>query len=160
MASIPTTLMWVVMLALEGLIAPLGEPAFERHSEVEAPSVGGSKVARLQLGRSLQKHWVAPPPSFKHFNPLANSSPRAGMIPSGNMRRLIFIGPRCPWGPIYGWICPWVSETPCWNLTDVTLADQATNSIPNDKGNRAMQVTQSGGQLWNQCKWRHLMTKL
>jgi chitodextrinase len=36
------------------------------------------------------------------------------------------------------------------NLTDVTLADQATNSIPTDKANKtiqvnvAMQVTQSG----------------
>ena len=88
-----------MMLALEGLLAPL------RHSEVEAPSVGGSKVARLQFGRSLQKHWVAPPPSFKHFSPLANTSPSVGIIPSGNMTRLIFIGPRFPWGPIYKSIC-------------------------------------------------------
>ena len=48
--------------------------------------------------------------------------------------------------------------------TYVTLADQATNSIQTDdanmaiQGNVAMQVTQYGGQLWNQCKWHHLMT--
>merc|ERR1711909_193401 len=84
MASIPTTLIRVMMLALEGLLAPL------RQSEVEAPSVGGSKVARLQFGRSLQKHWVAPPPSFKHFSPLANTSPSVGIIPSKHpMRRRV-----------------------------------------------------------------------
>ena len=52
-----------------------------------------------------------------------------------------------------------------WNLTDVTLADEDTNSILTDNANRvipgnvAMHVTQPGGQLWKQCKWRHLMTK-
>ena len=41
------------------------------------------------------------------------------------------------------------------NLTDVTLADQATNSIQADnanmaiQGNVAMEMTQPGGQLWN-----------
>ena len=51
------------------------------------------------------------------------------------------------------------------NLTDVTLADQATNSIQADnanmaiQGNVAMKVTQSDGQLWNQCKRRHPLTK-
>ena len=51
------------------------------------------------------------------------------------------------------------------NLTDVTLADQATNSIQADnanmtiQGNMAMKVTQSSGQLWNQCKRRHPFTK-
>ena len=46
----------------------------------------------------------------------------------------------------------------------MTLADQATNSIQTDdanmaiQGNVAMQVTQYGGQLWNQCKLLHLMT--
>ena len=33
----------------------------------------------------------------------------------------------------------WVSETPFWNLTDVTQADQATNSIPTDDANMAIQ---------------------
>ena len=27
------------------------------------------------------------------------------------------------------------------------------------QGKVAMQVTQPGGQLWNPCKWRRLMTK-
>ena len=51
------------------------------------------------------------------------------------------------------------------NLTDVTLADEDTNSILTDNANRAIQgnvaiqVTRPGGQLWKQCKWRHLTTK-
>ena len=51
------------------------------------------------------------------------------------------------------------------DLTDVTLADKDTDSILtyNAKraiqGNVAMKVTQSGGQLCNQCKRRHLLTK-
>ena len=50
------------------------------------------------------------------------------------------------------------------NLTDVTLADQATNSMQADnanmaiQGNVAMKVTQSSGQRWNQCKRRHPFT--
>ena len=34
---------------------------------------------------------------------------------------------------------PSVSLTPCWNLTDVTLANEDTNSIPTDNANRAIQ---------------------
>ena len=51
------------------------------------------------------------------------------------------------------------------DLPDVTLADQATNSIYADnanmaiQGNVAIQLNQPGGKFWNQCKWRHLMTK-
>ena len=43
----------------------------------------------------------------------------------------------------------------CVDLTDVTLADEDTNSILTDNANRAIQgnvsiqVTQSDGQLWN-----------
>ena len=54
---------------------------------------------------------------------------------------------------------------PCVELTDVTLADEDTKSIPTDNVNRAiqgnvtMQVIQPSGQVWKQCKWRHLMTK-
>ena len=49
----------------------------------------------------------------------------------------------------------WLRETPCWDLTDVTLADEDTNSILTDNANRAiqgnvaMQVTQPGGQICN-----------
>ena len=55
-----------------------------------------------------------------------------------------------------------VSETPFADLTDVTLADEDTNSILTDNANRAIQgnvaiqVTQSGGQSW---KWSHLVVK-
>ena len=43
----------------------------------------------------------------------------------------------------------------CEDLTDVTLADEDSNSIPADDVNRAfldnvaMQVAPSGGQQWN-----------
>ena len=63
------------------------------------------------------------------------------------------------WGPIYVSqslsVCLSVSKRHCANLTDVTLADQATNSIQADnanmaiQGNVAMEMTQPGGQLWN-----------
>ena len=45
----------------------------------------------------------------------------------------------------------------------MTLADEDTNSILTDNANRAiqgnvaMQVTQSGGQLWKKWKWRRLV---
>ena len=67
----------------------------------------------------------------------------------------IFIGPRCPWGPIYGSGCLLVSLRPCADLTDVTLAAEDSNSILTDnadralQGNMAMRLTQPGG-LW-QC---------
>ena len=50
-----------------------------------------------------------------------------------------------------------VTPRPCVDLTDVTLADEDTNSILTDNVNRAfqcnvaMRVTQLGGQLWNQA---------
>ena len=45
-----------------------------------------------------------------------------------------------------------LTTTPFWNLTDVTLADENTNSILTDnarpfQGNVAMQVAPSGGQI-------------
>ena len=72
--------------------------------------------------------------------------------------KFIFIGSRCPWGPIYGFASLKLSKTPFANLTDVTLADEDTNSILTDNANRAiqgnvamqlMQVAPSGGQIWN-----------
>ena len=56
----------------------------------------------------------------------------------------------------------WVRDL--WlHLTDVTLADEDTNSILTDNANRAIQgnvtmhVMQPGGQICNICKCRHLM---
>ena len=52
---------------------------------------------------------------------------------------------------------PDVTPRPCVDLTDVTLADEDTNSILTDNANRALQgnvamrVTQPGSQLWNQA---------
>ena len=56
-------------------------------------------------------------------------------------------------------LCVWsleVSKTPFWNFTDVTPADEDTNSIQTDKvnrtiqGNMAMQesVTNASGAIW------------
>ena len=51
---------------------------------------------------------------------------------------LIFIGPRYTWGPIYGSRVS-VTERGFADLTDVTLADEDTNSILIDNANRAIQ---------------------
>ena len=56
---------------------------------------------------------------------------------------------------------PSVCERRFADLTDVTLADEDTDSILTDianrafQGNVAMKVTLPGGQLWNQCKRSH-----
>ena len=49
-------------------------------------------------------------------------------------------------------------------LTDVTFAEEDTNSILADYTNRtipgnAMQVVPTGDQIWIRCKWRHLMPR-
>ena len=52
-------------------------------------------------------------------------------------------------------VSKWVTEGGCADLTDMTLADEDTNSIPTDNGNKAiqgnvaMEGTWPGGQLWN-----------
>ena len=66
----------------------------------------------------------------------------------------------------------WVRQRGCWDLTDVTLADEDTNSILTDNGNRAIQgntawwsnvepiqVVPLVGQICNLYKWRHLVAK-
>ena len=74
---------------------------------------------------------------------------------------LIFIGPRYPWSDL--WVQVSLTHTPFADLTDVTLADEDTNSILIDNANRsiqgnvAMQVTQPIGQLCKQCKLCHLV---
>ena len=71
---------------------------------------------------------------------------------------LFFIGPRCPWGPIYGSGCLYVTHTPFADLTDVTLVDEDTKSIltdnanPRQCGNACDSSRQPGGQIFNQCK--------
>ena len=55
------------------------------------------------------------------------------------------------------WVCFSLTKTPCADLTDVTLADEDTNPILTHSANRtfqgnlATQVTQPGGQIWNQA---------
>ena len=65
----------------------------------------------------------------------------------------VFIGPRCPWGPIYGSGFLKLSEPPFADLTDVTLADEDTNSIlmlimPIGQS-KAMQMTKPGEKICN-----------
>ena len=50
----------------------------------------------------------------------------------------IFIGPGCPWGPIYGSGPMSVSHRLFADLTDVTLADDDSNSIPTVDVNKAI----------------------
>ena len=63
-------------------------------------------------------------------------------------RALVFIWPRCPWGPIYGSGCLSQTEPRFADLTDVSLAAEDTNPILTDDDNRtflsnvAMQVMQ------------------
>ena len=63
-------------------------------------------------------------------------------------------------------VTQWLHTILFADLTDVTLADDDSNSIPTDDvnkailGNVAIQVAPSGGQQWNKCKWHHLVTKL
>ena len=65
----------------------------------------------------------------------------------------IFIEPRCPWSDL--WVLVFLTHTPFADLTDVTLADEDTNSILIDNANRAiqgnvaMQVAPSGGKSCN-----------
>ena len=65
----------------------------------------------------------------------------------------VFIGPRCPWGPIYGSGSLSLRDVFA-DLTDVTLVDEDTKSILTDnadraiQGNMAMEVTHPAGQLW------------
>ena len=50
------------------------------------------------------------------------------------------------------WVRVSLTERPFWDLTDVTLADEDTNSIPTDNANRTIKV------MW-QFKWRNLVAK-
>ena len=57
----------------------------------------------------------------------------------------IFIGPRCPWGPIYGS----GSLSPFADLTDLTLVDEDTKSTLTDNANRAIQGNQAMHVTWS-----------
>ena len=51
------------------------------------------------------------------------------------------------------WVLMSVTEGGFADLTDVTLADEDSNSIPTDDVNGQSQA------MW-QCKWRHLVAKI
>ena len=81
----------------------------------------------------------------------------------------IFIGPRFPWGPIYGSSClsqtNKLSPTPLCRLNwfDSGWWRYKLNTNWNAnwafQGNVAMQVTQAGGKNFNLCKWCYLVAK-
>ena len=84
--------------------------------------------------------------------PESKNGDHVNMPPNWWIGRL-FIGPRCPWGPIYGSGCLKLSEPPFADLTDVTLADEDTNSIlmlimPIGQS-KAMQMTKPGEKICN-----------
>ena len=56
---------------------------------------------------------------------------------------ILFIGPRCPWGPIYGSGSLKLTKTPFADLTDVTLVDEDTKSILTDNANGAIRGDQA-----------------
>ena len=62
----------------------------------------------------------------------------------------LFIGPRCPWGPIYGFEC--LKQTSCTSYTSYRLyTEKVTVSTLEDSSwwIQLMQVVPSGGQIWN-----------
>ena len=78
----------------------------------------------LQISRKHSEVW-------RHFPPFIEMFTKDFMI---------FTGPRCLWGLVYGsrslYLCH--SNTVCWDFAVVTLADDDTNSILTDDANRAI----------------------
>ena len=61
---------------------------------------------------------------------------------------VVFTGPRCLWGPVYGSWCLSLPTTHFWKFADVTLADDDTNSILADDVNLELCHLDDG---WAQC---------
>ena len=143
---------------------------FNLHADVDSRSMTPSRNTRSYTLRSVPSSpgrsflapkelytWYCPMtiqqqhPLFEHTPVLTNNLSINAMMTLVTM----IIGPRYTWGPIYGSECLKLSERGFWNWTYVTLADEDTNSILTDNANRAiqdnvaMQITQSGCQLWN-----------
>ena len=126
------------------------------------------------MGRGILtiKHWkvfqtklgVDPPPPSGNARVLKAPVTEGSALEMKLFCRSQFLSdPGIP-GPLYG--SKSLKQTDlCADLTDVTLADEDTNSILTDDvnmatiSNVAMQVAPSGGQNWNQCKWRYLVAK-
>ena len=119
--------------------------------------------------RSLWARW-APTSSWRPFGHLwlrpSRPSGAQALWPTHQLQLQFLSDPGVPgvrsMGPdVTKWVRDIVAE-----LTDVTLAYKDTNSIRTDnvnmalQGNVAIQVTLSGGQPWNPCKWRRLKTKV
>ena len=107
----------------------------------------------MKYKTDFKKYWTSEVDKYKSISVEIKRSERADFVDC-----VLIIGPRCLWGMIYGFaslkLTHWAT---CWNLTDVTLADEDTSSILTDNDNRAiqgnvaMQVTEvapSCGQIW------------
>ena len=96
----------------------------------------------LQISRKHSDVW-------RHFPPFIEMFTKDFMI---------FTGPRCLWGLVYGsrslYLCH--SNTVCWDFAVVTLADDDTNSILTDDANRAIWSWWSSLRWWWSSKlvWR------
>ena len=88
----------------------------------------------LQISRKHSDVW-------RHFPPFIEMFTKDFMI---------FTGPRCLWGLVYGsrslYLCH--SNTVCWDFAVVTLDDDDTNSILTDDANRAI------WSWWSSLRWR------
>ena len=96
----------------------------------------------LQISRKHSEVW-------RHFPPFIEMFTKDFMI---------FTGPRCLWGLVYGsrslYLCH--SNTVCWDFAVVTLDDDDTNSILTDDANRAIWSWWSSLRWWWSSKlvWR------
>ena len=96
----------------------------------------------LQISRKHSEVW-------RHFPPFIEMFTKDFMI---------FTGPRCLWGLVYGsrslYLCH--SNTVCWDFAVVTLAVDDTNSILTDDANRAIWSWWSSLRWWWSSKpvWR------
>ena len=73
-----------------------------------------------------------------------------GCLQSQEKLFVIFIGPRYPWSHL--WVTHSLQDL-FEDLTDVTLVDEDTNSIPTNNTNRTIQ-----DNMW-QCKWQNQVNK-
>ena len=83
-----------------------------------------------------------------------------GLCNKHHIKIVLFIGPRYPWSDLWVRLSLTFSlQHLVADLTDVTLVDEDTNSIPTNNTNRtihdnvAMPVTNPGDQFQNICKW-------
>ena len=75
------------------------------------------------------------------------------LLKSTNPTSNLFTGPRCLWGPVYGSRSLYLRTRALWNFTDVTLADDDTNSILADDANKAIWGWWLSFRWWSSPIW-------